>query len=52
MQYQNSFTAIKQKLFQENWSLALQHQSTELSSSSKNDKIIQHREVSFKKNPQ
>ena len=50
MPYQNSFTAIKEKLFLENSSSALQ-QSIELSSSSEIDNIIQEGEVIFKKNP-
>ena len=50
MLYQNSFTTIKEKLFPENSSSALQ-QSIELSSSSEIDNIIQEGEVIFKKNP-
>ena len=49
MPYQNSFTTIKLKLFQENSSSALQ-QSIELSLSSEIDNIIQEGEVIFKKN--
>ena len=45
------FTTIKQKLFQENWSSALNIQLIELSSSSENDSIIQKGEIIFGKNP-
>ena len=48
--YQNSFTVIKEKLFQENSSSALQ-QSIQLSSLSEIDNIIQEGDVIFKKNP-
>ena len=51
MLYQNSFTTIKEKLFPENSSSALQ-QSIELSSSSEIDNIIQEGEVIFKKDQQ
>ena len=50
MPYQNSFTTIKQKLFQENSSSAPQ-QSIELSSSSETDNIIQEGEIISKKTP-
>ena len=50
MPYKNSFTTIKQKLFQENSSSALQQSMNELSSSSEIDNIIQEGEVIFKKN--
>ena len=50
MPYQNSFKAIKQKLFQENWSSALQ-QSINWSKLIKwDDNIIQEGEEIFKKN--
>ena len=51
MPYQNSFTIIKEKLFQENSSSLFNNQSTELSSSSEIDNIIQEGEEIFKKNP-
>ena len=50
MPYKNSFATIKQKLFQENSSSALQQSMNELSSSSEIDNIIQEGEVIFKKN--
>ena len=51
MPYQNSFTAIKKNYLKKIHYKLYNNQSTELSSSSAIDNIIQVEEVIFKKNP-
>ena len=51
MPYQNSFTTIKEKLFQENSSSALQQSINWIKFTSEIDGIIQEGEAIFKKNP-